>query len=152
MNEMRLHTAGDLGTLARAFVAASASEGDPFARPLLLVPGAGVQRWLGQQVARASAADGEGVFAGFDVHRVGALERLLTGEGAVDGWEAERLVWAVLAAVGAGPAASSAGSVGPGGPAGSLEAAASGEQPNTPASLPFALVTRGTTAPPRPPH
>ncbi len=102
MNEMRLHTAGDLGTLARAFVAASASEGDPFARPLLLVPGAGVQRWLGQQVARASAADGEGVFAGFDVHRVGALERLLTGEGAVDGWEAERLVWAVLAAVGAG--------------------------------------------------
>lgn len=95
MNEIRLHTAGDLASLAGGFVAASTSDGDPFARPLLLVPGAGVQRWLGQQVARA---DTEGIFAGFDVHRLGALERLLAGGVSDDGWEAERLVWAVLAA------------------------------------------------------
>lgn len=95
MNEMHLHTAGDLTTLAAGFVAASASDGDPFARPLLVVPGAGVQRWLGQQVARA---DAEGIFAGFDVHRLGSLEHLLAGGASDDAWEAERLVWAVLAA------------------------------------------------------
>lgn len=102
MNEMRLHTAGDLATLARTFVAASASEGDPFARPLLLVPGAGVQRWLGQQVARATDPDGEGIFAGFDVHRLGALERLVAGAEVEDAWQPERLVWAVLAAADSG--------------------------------------------------
>jgi len=101
MNEMHLHTAGDLASLARGFVAASASTGDPFARPLLLVPGAGVQRWLSQQAARTSADDGEGIFAGFEVHRWGSLERLLVDDRVEDPWVPERLVWSVLGAVGA---------------------------------------------------
>ena len=103
MNQMHLHTADDLATLAREFVAVSAGVGDPFARPLLLMPGAGVQRWLGQQVARASDPDGEGIFAGFDVHPHRALERLLHGDDH-DAWEPERLVWAILSAVRAGVA------------------------------------------------
>lgn len=102
MNEMHLSTSGDLAALADAFVAASRGDGDPFARPLVLVPGAGVQRWLSQRVARAGAPDGEGIFAGFDVHQLGALERLLAPEDADDPWQPERLVWAVLAVVDAG--------------------------------------------------
>ena len=101
MNQM-LHTSTDLAGLAEAFVAATASVGDPFARPLVLVPGAGVQRWLSQQVARGSSADGEGISAGFDVHPLGALESLLAGELRDDPWQPERLVWAVLGAVEAG--------------------------------------------------
>lgn len=104
MNEMHLHTADDLATLAQVFVVASASAGDPFARPLLLVPGAGLQRWLGQQVARSSAPDGEGIFAGFEVHRLGPLEQLLLGECHEDAWEPDRLVWHVLGAVRSGAA------------------------------------------------
>ena len=97
MNQLLLHTCPDLGGLAEAFVAATASTGDPFARPLVLVPGAGVQRWLSQQVA-LSAADGEGISAGFDVHPFGALESLLSEGVRDDAWQPERLVWSVLGA------------------------------------------------------
>jgi DNA-binding LacI/PurR family transcriptional regulator len=100
---------------------------------------------------RGLAVPGDLSVIGVDGHDLAGLFALTT----IDQFphaQGEHAGDAILAAVGAGPAASSAGSVGPGGPAGSLEAAASGEQPNTPASLPFALVTRGTTAPPRPPH
>ena len=98
MNQLRLHTSADPAALARAFAAAPASDADPFARPLLLTPGPGVQRWLSQQVA-ASAPGGEGIMAGYDVHPLGALEALLGGTDArEDAWEASRLVWAILAA------------------------------------------------------
>ena len=100
---------------------------------------------------RGLAVPGDLSVIGVDGHDLAGLFALTT----IDQFphaQGEHAGDAILAAVGAGPAASSAGSVGPGGPAGSLEAAASGEQPNTPASLPFALVSRGTTAPPRPPH
>ena len=100
---------------------------------------------------RGLAVPGDLSVIGVDGHDLAGLFALTT----IDQFphaQGEHAGDAILAAVGAGPAASSAGSVGPGGPAGSLEAAASGEQPNTPASLPVALVTRGTTAPPRPPH
>ncbi|MDO5535176.1 MAG: exodeoxyribonuclease V subunit gamma [Propionibacteriaceae bacterium] len=102
MNQMLLHTAVDLGSLAEAFVAASASTGDPFARPLVLVPGAGLQRWLSQQVARGSSTDGEGISAGFDVHRWAELEALLDPRRMEDAWLPDRLVWSVLDVVEAG--------------------------------------------------
>lgn len=102
MNQMHLHTSGDLGTLARAFVSASAGQGDPFARPLVLVPGPGVQRWLSQQFARAASSDGEGICAGLDMQPLRSLERSLTGDRIDDPWTPERLVWAVLAAVDTG--------------------------------------------------
>ncbi|MFT3877884.1 MAG: exodeoxyribonuclease V subunit gamma [Propioniciclava sp.] len=99
MNEIHLHTSAGLDALAAAFTAHVAVAGDPFARPLVLVPGAGVQRWLSQQAARGSASDGEGITAGWDVQRLTALEHLLGGRSADDPWQPQRLVWSILAAV-----------------------------------------------------
>ncbi len=96
MTDLVLHTCPDVAELARRFVASVAVPGDPFARPLLLVPGSGMQRWLSQQVARRSASDGEGISAGLDTHRVSSLERLLDPGSAHDPWLPERLVWSVL--------------------------------------------------------
>lgn len=100
MNELVLHTAADAAALASALAAEAMVAGDPFARPLLLVPGAGMARWLGQQVALATGA--EGIMAGLDVQRFAALESLLAGTTTEDAWVAERLVWAVLAVVESG--------------------------------------------------
>lgn len=94
MNQLRVHLSASLPQLASAFTAASVQPtADPFARPLLLVPGPGVQRWLSQQVAAGTA---EGIMAGFDVHPFGSLEALLEGDGAGDEWEPLRLVWTIL--------------------------------------------------------
>lgn len=96
MNQLRLHTSADPAALARAFATAPAETDDPFARPLLLTSGPGVQRWLSQQVATA-ASDGEGIMAGFAVHPLGALEGLLSGDASpADPWESSRLVWTIL--------------------------------------------------------
>ncbi len=97
MNEMRLHVSADPAALAHAFASAPARDADPFDRPLLLIPGPGVQRWLSQRVA-TDARDGEGIMAGYDVHPFGALESLLSGQGRDDAWEPARLVWSILAA------------------------------------------------------
>jgi len=70
---------------------------DAFAAPLVLTPGAGVQRWLSQFLARASDPDGEGICAGLDLQPLGRLPHLLSGlEQADDPWSPERLVWSVL--------------------------------------------------------
>lgn len=97
MSPLHLHLAADPTSLAGGLAAAASVSADPFARPLLLVPGPGPQRWLSQQIARRSAADGEGIMAGFDVHPLHRLERLLTTAGHDDAWHPARLVWSVLA-------------------------------------------------------
>ena len=102
MTELVLHTCPDVAHLARRFVASATLPGDPFARPLLLTTGSGMQRWLSQQVARLSAGDGEGICAGLDTHRVSSMERLLDPASADDPWLPEQLVWAVLEAAEAG--------------------------------------------------
>lgn len=67
---------------------------DPFAEPLVLVPGAGMRRWLSQQIARA---DREGVCAGIRFEPLGRLDQLLGGhDRADDPWAPERLVWRIL--------------------------------------------------------
>ncbi|QIK73284.1 exodeoxyribonuclease V subunit gamma [Propioniciclava coleopterorum] len=96
MNQLRLHTSADQAALAHAFASVEADAQDPFARPLLLTAGPGVQRWLSQRVATAPR-DGEGIMAGYEVHPFGALESLLGGAPArEDAWEAARLVWVIL--------------------------------------------------------
>lgn len=102
MNQLLVHTCGTLTALAHAFVGSAVAGDDPFARPLVLVPGAGVQRWLSQQVALATDAGGEGISAGFDTQPFSALERALTGGRADDPWEPTRLVWSILAAADVG--------------------------------------------------
>lgn len=96
MNELVLHTAADIAALASRFAAEAMVAGDPFTPPLVLVPGAGMARWLGQQVALATGA--EGIMAGLDVRRFAALEAAVAGATGEDAWVPERLVWAVLAA------------------------------------------------------
>ena len=104
MTDLVLHTCSDVAALARGFVTSVAVAGDPFARPLLLVPGSGMQRWLSQQLARYSSSDGEGISAGLDTHRVASLEQLIDPASRDDPWLPERLVWSVLDAVDAGEA------------------------------------------------
>lgn len=99
MTDLVLHTCSDTASLARGFVTSVAVAGDPFARPLLLVPGSGMQRWLGQQLARYSASDGEGISAGLDTHRIASLEQVIDPASRDDPWLPERLVWSVLDAV-----------------------------------------------------
>ena len=98
MNHVRLHTSADPAALAHAFASATPSDADPFARPLLLTPTPGVQRWLSQQVATTSLA-GAGIMAGYDVHPWSRLEALLSGSPThEDAWAPTRMVWAILAA------------------------------------------------------
>ncbi|MFP5416490.1 MAG: exodeoxyribonuclease V subunit gamma [Actinomycetes bacterium] len=101
-HSLHVHASPDLMALARSFAVTATSVADPFARPLVLVPGAGTQRWLSQQVARASDDHGEGISAGIDVRHLSGLESALTaqlgGEGVDDPWEPATLVWAVLSA------------------------------------------------------
>lgn len=75
----------------------AASPADPFEAPLVLTPGAGVQRWLSQYLARALDPGGEGICAGLALHPLARLGVLLSGvEPDDDPWSPERLVWPVL--------------------------------------------------------
>lgn len=92
----------DLHALADGLVARlNEVDADPFAAPLVLTPGAGVQRWLSQRIA--SAGDDEGICAGVAFEPLSRLEFLLSGhDPADDPWAPERLVWRILDLVDAG--------------------------------------------------
>ena len=75
---------------------------DPFVQPLVLVPGAGIERWLSQRIATATP---QGIRAGLLFARPAALGDLLAGSDPTDDpWSAERLVWAILALAAQAPA------------------------------------------------
>ncbi|MFV0407848.1 MAG: exodeoxyribonuclease V subunit gamma [Propioniciclava sp.] len=95
MSELVLHGGADLVDLAAAFTQTACLPGDPFVRPLLLLPEGGTERWLSQEVARRSGD--EGIFAGFEIHRLAHLEQLLSPHPTdADPWAPERLVWTML--------------------------------------------------------
>ncbi|MFV0450707.1 MAG: exodeoxyribonuclease V subunit gamma [Propioniciclava sp.] len=94
MSELVVHRSADLRALADGFLGASTGGKDPFAQPLLLVPGAGLGRWLSQYVAHGTGP--EGIFAGFDVQPLASLETLLDPDAARDPWRPDRLVWRIL--------------------------------------------------------
>jgi exodeoxyribonuclease V gamma subunit len=89
---MQIHHAATAGELAYRLASLwSGTRSDPFAFDLAVVPGAGFQRWLSQQLATANDAAGicagiEFVSAGQLLHRVG---------GADDPWRPARLARAV---------------------------------------------------------
>ena len=88
------------GELAAWLAATSA---DPFAAPLVLTPGAGMQRWLSQFLARASDPAGEGICAGLDFQPFARLPQLLSGVDPRDDPGApELLVWPILELASAG--------------------------------------------------
>lgn len=67
---------------------------DPFVRPLVLAPGAALQRWLSQRIATATP---EGIRAGVRFAHPAELEELVSGfDPRDDPWSPARLVWAVL--------------------------------------------------------
>lgn len=101
MNEtvgLRLVRGTDLDALASGLIASLGGPGaDPFLRPLVFTPSAGVTRWLSQRIARSGDPGGEGVCAGVRFEPLARLEELVSGERpADDPWAPERLVWAVL--------------------------------------------------------
>lgn len=67
---------------------------DPFAFDLAVVPSAGVQRWLTQQLAGGA----EGICAGVQFVRFGGLERLLAGD-EPDPWAPSAALWRLQAIV-----------------------------------------------------
>ncbi len=71
---------------------------DPFDFELAVVPSAGVQRWLAQQLA----AGDEGICAGIRFVRFAGLERLLGGD-RPDPWAPPALLWRLQAVVAARP-------------------------------------------------
>ena len=64
MNEtvgLRLVRGTDLDALASGLIASLGGPGaDPFLRPLVFTPSAGVARWLSQRIARSGDPGGEG--------------------------------------------------------------------------------------------
>ena len=100
---LRLTRGTDLAALASGLAGwLTDLDADPFAAPVVLVPGAAVQRWLSQRLARASS-DGEGICAGVRFEPLGRLETLLSGrDPADDPWAPERVVWRILDLVEAG--------------------------------------------------
>ncbi|MBS43580.1 MAG: exodeoxyribonuclease V subunit gamma [Nocardioides sp.] len=72
---------------------------DPFASELVLVPEAGVERWLSQRLShRLGSADGleDGVCAGVELRSPRSLVSTLTGTDHDDPWSPDALAWAVL--------------------------------------------------------
>jgi len=65
---------------------------DPFAFDLAVVPGAGFQRWLSQQLSMAG--DEPGICAGIEFTSWAALERRIFPD---DPWRPERLAWTIQA-------------------------------------------------------
>ncbi len=94
---LRVVTCADVRPLADDLVARFARPvEDPFAQPLVVVPGPGVQRWLSQQVALGSDS-ARGICAGVSFSPLSSLETMLSGDDPRDdAWSPERLVWPIL--------------------------------------------------------
>lgn len=89
---MRVHHVTTAANLVEQLVELwSGPRPDPFGFDLAVVPGAGFQRWLSQQLSQAGAEPG--ICAGVDFASVAALERRLAGPD--DPWRPEQLVWSV---------------------------------------------------------
>ena len=75
---------------------------DPFAQELVVVPAKGVERWLTQRLShRLGVGDrgGDGVCAGVRFLNPRSLVSLLLDRDRDDVWDAERLVWPLLATI-----------------------------------------------------
>ena len=101
MNSTGLHLvkSTDVRALASGLVTwLTELDADPFEAPLVLTPGAGMQRWLSQRIARETGAAGEGICAGVLFEPLSRLDEIVSGlDPADDPWAPQRLVWHVLA-------------------------------------------------------
>ena len=89
---MQFHHARSAHQLVQTLVSLwSEPRSDPFDFDLAVVPGAGFQRWLSQELATVGGLPG--ICAGVDFTSLGALERRLAGPD--DPWRPERLAWLV---------------------------------------------------------
>lgn len=72
---------------------------DPFAREVVVVPAAGVERWLSQRLSHrlgVAAGRGDGVCAGVEFRTPWSLLAELTGTRENDPWAPDALVWPLL--------------------------------------------------------
>jgi exodeoxyribonuclease V gamma subunit len=95
---LRLTRSTDVRALASGLMAwLSGVDADPYDAPVVLTPGAGMQRWLSQQIARSGGPVGEGICAGVRFEPLARLESMVSGrDPADDPWAPERLVWRIL--------------------------------------------------------
>lgn len=100
---LHLHVGDDAAALASEVArTVLRAVDDPFAQPLVLAPGAALQRWLSQRVATASP---RGIRAGIVLAHPGRLESLVSGlDPRDDPWAPARLAWSVLEVAAAAPA------------------------------------------------
>ncbi|GEP37500.1 RecBCD enzyme subunit RecC [Nocardioides psychrotolerans] len=100
---LHLHRASRTDQLADALGDLLASPlPDPFAQELVVVPAKGVERWLTQRLShRLGVGDrgADGVCAGVRFLNPRSLVSLLLDRGREDVWDADRLVWPLLAAI-----------------------------------------------------
>lgn len=78
---------------------------DPFAEEVVVVPARGVERWLTQRLSHrlgGSPGRDDGVCAGVRFLSPRSLVAMLTGTERTDAWDADRLVWPLLATIDAG--------------------------------------------------
>ncbi|WP_341926865.1 exodeoxyribonuclease V subunit gamma, partial [Nocardioides psychrotolerans] len=100
---LHLHRASRTDQLADALgdLLASPLE-DPFAQELVVVPAKGVERWLTQRLSHRLGVGGrgaDGVCAGVRFLNPRSLVSLLLDRGREDVWDADRLVWPLLATI-----------------------------------------------------
>ena len=90
MNSTGLHLvkSTDVRALASGLVTwLTELDADPFEAPLVLTPGAGMQRWLSQRIARETDAAGEGICAGVLFEPLSRLDEIVSGlDPADDPW------------------------------------------------------------------
>ena len=102
MNGIWRHRAATATTLADGLAAQLAgARQDPFAADVVVVPHAGLQRWLAQALGRRLGSPGEGICAGVDFVSLGGLRRRLRRlvSDAPDPWQPDRLAWSLLRVV-----------------------------------------------------
>jgi len=98
-----LHRCDGPETLAHEF--ASLLRADPagvFSPEVVVVPARGVERWLAQRLSHSlgSTLGDDGVCAGLQIMAPQSLMSLLLGRERDDPWQADRLVWPTLEAIG----------------------------------------------------
>lgn len=99
---IELHRSDRPEALAEEFAALLRSApADVFAPELVVVAARGVERWLAQQLSHSlgSTVGDDGVCAGLQILAPQSLISLLLGRDRDDPWQADHLVWPVLAAI-----------------------------------------------------
>ncbi|KHL17819.1 DNA helicase/exodeoxyribonuclease V gamma subunit [Mumia flava] len=100
---INVHRADQPEALARAFASLlREAPADVFTPEVVVVPARGIERWLAQRLSHAlgTTVGDDGVCAGLQIMAPQSLISMLLGRERDDPWQADRLVWPTLEAIG----------------------------------------------------